>query len=759
MDGNSFDTAVNLNIDTIVDGLRIDVSEPVDYFKVAFSSDTNMQFFTAGNTNTVIIIYNSSETEVARDDDGGSGQNAGVRIEPLPMGTYYFAVTAHAAGDYILFFSEILDLDPMAPQRLPALRLESLSVSTANAQRGERIAVSVNVKSVGDFASRIGDVRFYESSDATITSGDRLLGRSRYGSLNVNGVSTETFEFPAPSAAGTYYYGACVRGGTCTANGVEVTVTAPPPESELDPFYQWHLNNIFNDVDVNAVEAWSVTEGSDSVIVAVVDDGVLTSHPDLAANYMTGYSRNYVEGGLSGGYGSSDDPANLTDSFHGTAVAGLIAAVKNNGIGVSGVAPGVKFYGVKIIPGGGMGAREDHIASAMVHAGTVTAVSNNSWGTVNHTGKIDPSPNNWKLNVFTGITHGYGGKGIFYVFSAGNGRITNGTIADNANYDGYTNYYGVTAVCAVNDKGRASSFSEHGANLWICAPSAGSDLSSRRLSTTDAPGNEGYNYDPVLGDPNFPPLPLDEYADRTVRKERDYTNTFGGTSGAAPLVSGVAALIRSVDSDLTWRDVRLILAASASKIDSNDAGWINGVPGYDGSGYTGPSYNHSHKYGFGLVDAKAAVDMASTWTNVGSMVTGSGSASNSISIPDNDSNGITSTINVSGLNTTLDFIEYVEITISLESGYFGDLLIELTSPTGTKSTLAEHHLCFKRQGANHVFDGECSLLAMTPTTFGSARHLGEGPNGTWTLKIADLDATAVSSITGWSLNFYGHKKP
>ena len=740
--GNSFDTAVNLSVNKIIiDDLRIDDVAEKDYFKFTVSSITILQIYTVGTTDTRLKLYDNSRTELASNDNDNGDINALLAVQ-ISAGTYYFAVAANAVGDYNLVFRDVIDINNPVP--FPDLHLESPNASPGNVQRGERITVSVNVENQGGFDSRIGDVRFYESSDAAITSGDRLLERGRYGSLSANGVSTETLEFPAPSAAGAYYYGVCIRGGTCTANGVQVNVSAPSG-TELDPFYQWHLNNIFNDVDVNAIEAWSVTEGSDSVIVSVVDDGLIISHPDLAANHMTGYSYNYVT--------MSDNPdvsADLTDSFHGTAVAGLIAAVKNNGIGVSGVAPGVKFYGLNYL----QYPTEANAVLAMLHKKDETAVSNNSWGEPDRLGRILPISSTWRTAITNGITNGYNGKGIFYVFSAGNGRITNDTIADNANYDGTNTHYGVTVVCAVNDKGRVSYYSEHGANLWICGPAGGrNNAGFRDLSTTDALGNEGYNYDPVPGDPNFPPLPLDEYADR------DYINTFNGTSGAAPIVSGVAALIRSVDSDLTWRDVRLILAASAAKVDSQDDGWFNGTPSYDGAAYAGPSYKHSHKYGFGLADAKAALDMASNWTNVGSMVTGSGSASDSISIPDNDSNGRISTINVSGLNAALDFIEYVEISISLESEYFGDLLIELTSPTGTKSILAEHHLCFKRQGANYVFISRCYVSDSTPTLFGSARHLGEAPNGNWTLKIADLDSGSTSSISGWSLNFYGHKKP
>ena len=75
----------------------------------------------------------------------------------------------------------------------------------------------------------------------------------------------------------------------------------------------------------------------------------------------------------------------------------------------------------------------------------------------------------------------------------------------------------------------------------------------------------------------------------------------------------MAALVRKANPALTWRDVKLVLAASARKNDASDAGWASGAFKY---GSTTDRYNFNHKYGFGVVDAKAAVDLAASWTNL-----------------------------------------------------------------------------------------------------------------------------------------------
>jgi kexin len=214
----------------------------------------------------------------------------------------------------------------------------------------------------------------------------------------------------------------------------------------------------------------------------------------------------------------------------------------------------------------------------------------------------------------------------------------------------------------------------------------------------------------------------------------NYTNTFNGTSSATPLASGVVALIEQANPNLTWRDVRYVLANSARMNDPTDADWtVNGA-----------GYHVNHKYGFGVVDAGAAVALAPTWVNVPALITLTTPTDHAnLAIPDNDPVGVTSSIVVAG--SGIQNIEHVEITFDAADHTFsGDLQIVLTAPSGTQSVLAETHDC--PQGASPYVNW----------VFGSVRHLDEPADGTWTLNVSDRAAGDTGTFRYWSLKFRGH---
>lgn len=494
----------------------------------------------------------------------------------------------------------------------------------------------------------------------------------------------------------------CGGGGGETAGSASAAPDAavsPSSVTGTDPLYadQWHLKNTgqvggTRGEDANLEPAWASCHGGDrcrgeGMTIAIVDDGLEIGHADLAANVWAGMSYNYVTG--------STDP---TGGDHGTSVAGVAAARDDNAAGGRGAAPRAKLVGYNLLES----YTSSNEADALTRNAPDIHVSNNSWGPPDGRGTLDAPPATWRSAIDTGLSSGRGGLGTIYLWAAGNGAPR-----DNANYDGYTNRRGVTAVCAVGDDGVKASYSEPGANLWVCAPSRG--RADHGITTTDRSGAAGY----VSG---------------------DYVSDFSGTSSAAPLVAGVVSLMLQANPQLGWRDVQLILAQTARRNDPGHSDWTrNGA---------GSWVNHA--YGFGVVDAAAATARAETWTALSRQQSHTqSSGSLSLAVPDANANGIAQSLLVNG--SGVSSIEFIEITITVDHPYSGDLEILLTSPAGTVSRLAEAHGC-----AN----GSCTQYS--GWIFGSARHLGEAADGTWTLTVKDLLPADTGTLTSWSMTFYGH---
>ena len=522
-------------------------------------------------------------------------------------------------------------------------------------------------------------------------------------------------------------------------DGCEAATAALNNPQINDSLYgcQWHLHNQEQGgEDINVEAVWVEGINGAGVNVAVVDDGMYYAHEDLAPNVDTALNHNYDTG--------NRDSRDIYDRYehHGTAVAGIIAA-QDNGIGVRGVAPRATVYGYNYLAGDWQQFEDRNLADAMSRNRVVTAISNNSWGPV-----AGPWPSRatrfWESAIDSGIREGYEGKGVFYVFTGGNGgrghlENPDGTLVggyvdnvrgrgDNSNLNEFANYYAVTAVCAVNDGDVRSVYSEKGANLWICAPSNDLRDGYRGIVTT-------------------------ENSDR-------YVDDFGGTSAAAPIVSGVAALLRQANPDLSWRDLKLILAASARKNDAANSGWVEGARKY-GAGSATDRYHFNHEYGFGMVDAEAAVDIARGWTNVPPLESVSVASEAEVAIPP-PSGSIPQTVTTTlTLDTGIRFTEFVEVNTDFEHTSFRDMDIELVSPSGAVSKLTvpfntRLYTATSRRPDGSTFDAPFFVRLDGEFRFGSARHLGEDPNGQWTLRLTDHFPELGGTLRSWSIKVYGH---
>ena len=474
---------------------------------------------------------------------------------------------------------------------------------------------------------------------------------------------------------------------------------------------QWTLKNTGQSegtagADANVFPVWESGRHGEGVVISIVDDGVESAHPDLTDRIVpqAGYdyrdqdSQPEPEG--ANGVDAEGKPA--ADS-HGTAVAGVAAASGNNGIGVAGAAYAARLVPIRLI-GGNTG--DDQEAKAMAHRLDLVHISNNSWG-ANDDGKtISALGPLMKAALDTALSQGRGGLGTIFVWSAGNG----GNEQDNANNDGYANYPGTIAVGALNDLGHRADYSEPGACLIISAPS-GNDKSRLPGSfTTDLLGERGYNRADVESD----------------IAEIDYTSTFNGTSSAAPLVSGVVALMLQANPKLGWRDVQEVLIRSAAMTQPENPGWFT----------NSAKIRFNHEFGAGRVDAAAAVQLASGWQNLGARQSAVvvKATKDLPPIPDEG-------IFEGNLMVTDDLrVEQVTLNLTLTHPSRGELAIDLVSPAGTISHLFVPH-GDTNQNIEHRFT--------------SVFQWGESARGDWKLRIRDTVSGNAGQVSDYRLEIFG----
>jgi len=466
------------------------------------------------------------------------------------------------------------------------------------------------------------------------------------------------------------------------------TAVAQPQATYNDPYLSsyWYLQARSATVKgVNVIKAWDDYRGA-GIIVGLIDDGVDYTHPDLAPNYGFALDYDARDGDLDA------YPSDPTDK-HGTTVAGVIGAALNNGIGGAGVAPESTLVGYRI----GFGANSDAQLADAYQRLSALDVANNSWG---YDGFFsDNFYDSYFSTMVSGLNNaldnGRGGLGTVVVFSAGNGRA----LGEDTNYHNFQNNRGVIAVAATDINGNVTSFSTPGASLLVAAPGSG-------IPTTDRVGAPGYS-------------------------SGDYA-TMSGTSFSAPIVSGVVALMLDANPGLGWRDVQEILASTAVRTGAA-AGWaFNGAGNWNGGGM-----HVSQDYGFGLVDALAAVRVAESWRSVADSANewvASNVAYPNAAIPDLGSVSATLAL-PAGLLT-----DRVEVDLWVQHAKIGQLQVTLTSPDGTQSLLM-----------HNPGTSQSNLLF----TFSSTRDWGELSGGNWTLTVADTVAGTTGTLAGWAIRAYG----
>ncbi len=303
-----------------------------------------------------------------------------------------------------------------------------------------------------------------------------------------------------------------------------------------------------------------MTNGCTDLTVAIIDEGVDKGHEDFGNRVLDGYTI-----GNSTGLGAPQNVNALNPKGHGIACAGIVAA-SNNAIGIRGIASNIKILPVNIVPNAayqdiygriiaGYGSNIE-IARAINWAWRRADILSNSWGGGAYSNEIVSA-------IDSARTHGRNGKGAIVVFASGNDYPATSDVAFPGNVNG------VITVGAINNSGTIWSYSQRGTSMDLVAPTGNTNFLGD-VTTLDRMGNLGYN-------------------------NTNYMSNFGGTSAACPQVSGVAALLLSLNPALTEVQVKQILQQSATDM---------GTAGFDNT------------FGYGRVNAHAALLRTITLMNL-----------------------------------------------------------------------------------------------------------------------------------------------
>lgn len=522
---------------------------------------------------------------------------------------------------------------------------------------------------------------------------------------------------------------------------------------------QWHLRNTGQDafsstpptpnVDMKIAGAWSLGVSGNGVKVAVIDDGVEAAHEDLQSNFQLDRSLNFVTKG--------QDPTPSSKDSHGTKVAGIIASTAFNGRGGRGVAYNAKIRGFNLLApaassqpnfvtafGGADISSDNDIFNASLSSSYFNIVGL----------AVLPSWDPLRGEVLTNALTLRSSRGGVIVQSAGNefGSLSKGDCVlanafgvscGNTASDPMRASTNIIVVAASNAEGKKSSYSTTGSGVWISAPGGEYGLSKTFVNASEVQFKPAIITTARTGcDKSAFSLAvnaLDALGGNPLAASCQYTATMNGTSSAAPNISGVIALMIEANPLLTFRDIKYLLATTAVRLDptfqgvsrddlipsakvSLDLGWVQNAAGFWFSNW----------YGFGGVDAAAAVAAAKSYKNfLPAQKTATQhefSPSGEIKIPSQSS--YTYEIKVAN-NMTVN--EGVLLYVNLETSVVGCNQVEMRSPSGTRSVLLQGLSGFKN-------------AALANTRFVSNAFYGEPVSGQWRITYLNVCNSGSSTI-------------
>ena len=402
---------------------------------------------------------------------------------------------------------------------------------------------------------------------------------------------------------------------------------------------QWHYDNqglksIYGTAkrgeDINAFAAWKHTVGNNQVIVAVMDEGVKYNHPDLEANMWKNLAEFNGQPGVDDdangvvddiyGYNCVKANGNITwdkgefktdskgntywdgDSGHGTHVAGTVAAVNNNGLGVAGVAggsgndDGVRIMSIQIFDGDSNSSLSANAKGMEYAADNGACILQNSWGYPLREGQTMTDGDYQSgysvelagLRYFVSKSGSSAMQGNVAIFAAGN------TAKDSADYPGAYNEF--IAVTAYAPDGLPTTYTNYNYGCNVAAPGGDYWISGQ------------YSYEYAYEGSVLSTIPAETVDPYTLQKYGTDYGYMQGTSMACPHVSGIAALVVSyaVENGITLTNTQLyeILTSSVRNIDDR----LTGTKVYgDNPYYSMGLDSYKGKMGTGKIDALMAV--------------------------------------------------------------------------------------------------------------------------------------------------------
>ena len=694
----------------------VDYAGDTDLWQVALTAGTAYVFDITGSTlsNPLLELLDSFGAVLLADDDSGAGLNSSLVFIPTTSGIYYLAARAsanNASGAYTL-----------SAQPLPNV---NVSVSDANVVEPDSgTAAAVFTLSLSGAASRDVTVTYTTSNDLALAGTDYVAATgqvvipagSTSATFSVNVLGDTLFE---PNETFVVKLSNPVNAAISDGTGFGVirdNDSLPSMALPSDTHFRWQWS-LFSPYGANILPVWNDYTGQ-GIRVAVFDQGIDGSHPDLGGNLLSALGRDtatLLGNGL----------PKLSGDNHGTAVAGVIGA-ERNGIGIVGVAYGVDLVSIYSPFNESVPAFGASVTNAYADARAVGAdIINDSWGyapqrpgDANYAFIDSFATANFAavgLELYSLAAFGRDALGIIVVQSAGNSY----KLGDDTNLHNFQNSRYIITVAASDYFGQAASYSSPGTSILVTAP-GGENGGATGILTTDRVGTAGFS-------------------------TSDYT-FLTGTSFAAPIVSGVVALMLEANPNLGYRDVQEILAYSARQIGADLSNLeFNGADNWNGGGL---HYDMDlRRFGFGLVDATAAVRLAETWGaahTIANLQELSFTRTPNTAIPDNNMTGISDTISV----TQHMQIERVDVTLNLTHPFIGDLSIVLQSPSGVQSAL------LYRPGAepNSAIGSSQNNIHFT---FDTVANWGEDSAGLWTLRVTDQAVLESGTLDNWTLTLTG----